>query len=258
MTDLARVWIMSADRPAPEAGRCLDVLDDGERARAAEILGERDRRQYTIAHGALRMLVAGELGVTPGELRWERGRYGKPTLATPWPGLSTSVSHSGELVAVAIARGRDVGVDIQRLAPRLDVVAMSARFYPSDEAAYVAAVGDDRVRTERFTGLWCRKEAVVKAAGGRLWPNLGIEVLGCEVVRCAEPAGAYRVADVPAPAGYRAAVALAGEAAFAARAEAWPGAVGSDFGSLGVVRGAMATQSTPVVSRCLAFEADEA
>jgi 4'-phosphopantetheinyl transferase len=213
------------DLPPEVVARCHDVLNDSERARAAAFLSQHDRQQYTVAHGALRILAARELQVAPSALRWDRGPYGKPALAAPWSGLSTSLSHSADLVAVAIAVGRAVGVDIQHLVPRLDAVAMSTRFYPPAEAAYVATGGDASARTERFTRLWSRKEAVVKSAGGRLWPNLGIEVLGCDVVSCAEPPGAHQVADVPAPAGFRAAVALAGAAPFVTQAAAWPSEV---------------------------------
>jgi 4'-phosphopantetheinyl transferase len=225
VTGLARVWIVPVDLPPELVARCRDVLDDSERARAAAFLSLRDRQQYTVAHGALRILAARELQVTPSLLRWDTGAYGKPQLAAPWSGLSTSLSHSADLVAVAIAVGRAVGVDIQHLAPRQDVVAMSARFYGPAEATYVASGGDASARTERFTHLWSRKEAVVKAAGGRLWPNLRIAVLGRDVVSCTEPPGTHRVADVPVPAGFRAAVAMAGAAPFAAQAAAWPSAI---------------------------------
>jgi 4'-phosphopantetheinyl transferase len=221
---IVRVWIVPVDLPPEAAARCLEVLDGDERARAAAFLSQRDRHQYAVAHGALRILAARELQENPTALRWDRGPYGKPALAAPWSGLSTSLSHSADLIAVAIAVGRAVGVDIQRLAPGLDVVAMSARFYPPAEAAFVASGGDEGARSDRFTRLWSRKEAVVKAAGGRLWPNLQIAVLG-DVVGCAEPPGVHRVADVPAPAGFRAAVALTGAAPFVAQALAWPGEV---------------------------------
>ena len=91
-----------------------------------------------------------------------------------------------------------------------------------DEAGYVAAGRDASARADRFAHLWARKEAVVKAAGGRLWPNLKIAVHGRDVVSCAEPAGSHRVADVTAPAGFRAAVALTGAAPFAVEAAGWP------------------------------------
>ena len=222
---MVRVWIIPVDLPPEAAARCLEVLDDDERARAAAFLSERDRQQFAVAHGALRILAARELRETPSALRWERGPYGKPALAAPWSGLSTGLSHSADLVAVAIAVGRSVGVDIQCLAPGPNVVALSARFYPPAEAAYVADGRDEAARADRFTRLWCRKEAVVKAAGGRLWPNLTIAVLGGDVVGCAEPPGPHRVADVPAPAGFRAAVALSGAVPFVVQALAWPGEV---------------------------------
>jgi 4'-phosphopantetheinyl transferase len=225
VTGLARVWIVPVDLPPQVLARCREVLDDRERARAAAFLSQRDRQQYAVAHGALRILAALELQVTPSALRWELGPYGKPELAAPWSGLSTSLSHSAGLIAVGIAAGRGVGVDIQHLAPRMDVVALSARFYPAAEAAHVASGGDASARSDRFTRLWSRKEAVVKAAGGRLWPNLKIAVLGCDVVSCAEPTGAHRVADVPAPAGFRAAVALAGAAPFVTQTVVWPSEV---------------------------------
>jgi 4'-phosphopantetheinyl transferase len=126
------------------------------------------------------------------------------------------------MIAVAISTSRPVGVDIQHLVPRLDPVALAARFFPPEEAAYVAVGPDAGARADRFAQLWARKEAVVKAAGGRLWPNLKIAVHGRDVVSCAEPQAACRVADVPAPPTFRAALALTGAASFTAKAACWP------------------------------------
>jgi 4'-phosphopantetheinyl transferase len=232
VTDLVRVWIVPVDVPPDIAARCRDVLDDSERARAAAFLTARDRQRFTVAHGALRILAGRELAAPPAALTWSPGRYGKPELASGWSGLHTSLSHSGDMIAAAIAVGRPVGVDIQQLVPGLDTFGLSARFFSPDEAGYVAAGDGAGARADRFAHLWARKEAVVKAAGGRLWPNLTIAVHGRDVVSCAEPAGQHRVADVPVPAGYRAAVALTGAAPFALEPVAlesvgWPGVTGS-------------------------------
>ena len=224
MTDLVRVWIVPVDVPPGTVASCRDALDDGERARAAAFLGPRDRQRFTVAHGALRILAGHELKTPPAALSWTPGRHGKPGLAPPWSGLHTSLSHSGDRIAAAISTGRPVGVDIQHLVPGLQVAGLSARFFPPDEAGYVAAGRDASEQVDRFAQLWARKEAVVKAAGGRLWPNLKIAVHGSDAVSCAEPAGSLRVADVTAPAGFRAAVALAGAAGLVMEAAAWPAA----------------------------------
>ncbi len=222
MTDLVRIWMVAIDVPAETAARCRDVLDDGERARAAAFWKPRHRERFIIAHGALRILAGQQLAVRPADLRWVPGRHGKPELAPAWSWLHTSLSHSGDMVAVAVSADRPVGVDVQRLVAGLEAVALSARFFPPDEAHYVAAGCDAADRADRFAHLWARKEAVVKATGGRLWPNLTMAVRGRDVVSCAEPAGPQRVADVMAPAGFRAAVALAGDARFIIDAASWP------------------------------------
>jgi len=223
VTDLVRVWISSVDVPPDTEAGCREVLDDGERARAAAFLNPRDRQRFTVAHAALRFLAGHELGTRPTALTWVPGSNGKPELVPPWSGVHTSLSHSGDMIAVAISTGRPAGVDIQHLVPGLDPVALSARFFPPDEHAHVAAGLDPGDRADRFAQLWARKEAVVKAAGGRLWPNLKIAVHAGDVVICTEPQAAYRVADVLAPPTFRAAVALAGPAPFALTAAFWPG-----------------------------------
>ncbi len=208
MTHVVRVWIGHVD-PAPAfAAGYWELLDDRERARADAYLDERDREQYAVAHGILRLLAGAALDVRPADLRWTLGDHGKPQLAPPWSGLHTSLSHSGEMVALAVSAERPVGIDVQHLIPRMDTVAMSMRFFPPDEAEYVAATDDIDVRADRFAHLWSRKEAVVKAIGGRLWPNLRMPVHGLDVVNCIEPPGSYRIVDVVVAAGYRAAVAL--------------------------------------------------
>ncbi len=224
MTDLVRVWIVAVDVPPDVAAICRDVLDDSERARAAAFLSPRDRQRFTVAHGALRILAGHELKTRPADLTWIPGRYGKPELTPPWSGLHTSLSHSGHMIAAATSTGRPVGVDIQQLVPGLDTIALSARYFAPDEFAYVTAGRDASERADRFTHLWARKEAVVKAAGGRLWPNLKIAVRSRDVVSCAEPTGPHRVTDVTAPPGFRAAAALAGAAPFVMEAVRWPGA----------------------------------
>lgn len=223
-TGTVRVWIGPADVPPEEEARCRATLNRGERASAATLVHEPDRRRFTVAHGALRLLAARELGVPPDALTWTTNRHGKPELAPPWSGWHTSLSHSGGLIAVAVSAGRPVGVDVQQVAADLDVTGMSARFFPPGEARYVAAGSDAGVRADRFARLWVRKEAVVKAAGGRLWPNLRSAVHRRTLVDCTEPAGRFRVTAIAARRGYRAAVALAGTTPYSLEVADWPAA----------------------------------
>jgi 4'-phosphopantetheinyl transferase len=216
-SDVVEVWLVRTDLPGHVLADLLPLLDDGERERARALAYPDSRRRFIAAHGAFRVILGRRLGVPPASLRWHLGPHGKPELAMPGPRVS--FSHSGDLAAVATAPGRRVGVDIQQLLARLDVTRMAARFYPPQEAEFVAsAVGPAR-QVARFTRLWARKEACVKVAGGRLLPGLEQVIPRSGVVADGAgggglPGDACLVRDVRAPRGYRAAVAAEGTHAY--------------------------------------------
>ncbi|WP_432277559.1 4'-phosphopantetheinyl transferase family protein [Kitasatospora brasiliensis] len=67
---------------------------------------------------------------------------------------------------LALAEGRPVGVDIERLHVARTAERMAARWFPPEEARFVAEPAEPAERAARFTVLWCRREACVKAYGG--------------------------------------------------------------------------------------------
>jgi 4'-phosphopantetheinyl transferase len=187
------------------------------------------RRRFTIAHGAARLIIGHRLGVPPGQIRWRRGPHGKPEVAWPATDLRVSLSHSGDLAALAMTRGRPVGVDVQQLLAGIDPVRMATRFFPCAEARLVTEAGSAG-QVGRFAALWTRKEACVKVAGGRLMQGmrLPVGVAGQVIVHQASSPlpGPHLVQDVPAPPGFRAAVALDGGQPGRITRCTWPGALG--------------------------------
>lgn len=209
------VWTVPLDGPPATVAALSRILSRREAERGGRCRFETDRRRFVIAHGALRLILAGYLDVPPEELRLQRGRHGKPRLAGS-SDLRFNLSHSGELGLVAVTRHDEVGVDVDRLRPGLPVEPFAERFFPASDARFVAAAAGPTERAERFLRLWTRKEAVVKAAGARLTQGLGLTVFTDDgVVR--EPSGqirgAWSVRDLPVPDGYLAALAVAGSAA---------------------------------------------
>lgn len=221
-----QVWLVPDRRSEPLVAELLGVLDDDERQRAAAYRSADDRRRFVLAHGALRHIVAGSLGAPPAEIRWTRGPHGKPEPTGRWSGVHVNLSHSGEFAMVALSRSRPVGVDVQQVLPRLDAVAMARRYFPAQEADAVSTSPDPRTRAARFARLWARKEALTKAHGGRLTAGLRVAVPpgGPPPDTPARDAWAraYRIRDVPAPAGYRAAVAVSGAADCPVTHHDWP------------------------------------
>ncbi|HKT04708.1 MAG TPA: 4'-phosphopantetheinyl transferase superfamily protein, partial [Rugosimonospora sp.] len=129
--------------------------------------------------------------------------------------LGVNLSHSGALGAVAVTAGRPVGVDVQHLTPAVDPVRMARRYFPPAEAGWVAEVAGAAERLRRFTALWARKEACVKASGARLMQGMRLPVREAGLVPGEQ--GPWLVTDVPVPDGFHGALALRGTAGFRVR-----------------------------------------
>ncbi|MBZ3906736.1 4'-phosphopantetheinyl transferase family protein [Streptomyces griseiscabiei] len=209
------VWTVPLDGSPATVAALAGLLSPCEAERGGRCRFAADRRRFVVAHAALRLILADRLDVPPEEVRLRRGRHGKPRLAGG-SDLRFNLSHSGDLALVAVTRYDEVGVDVDRLRPGLPVEPLAERFFPASEARFVAEAAGPTERAGRFLRLWTRKEAVVKAAGGRLVQGLGLAVCGADgVVRdpSGQLRGAWSVLDLPVPDGHRAALAVAGPTA---------------------------------------------
>jgi 4'-phosphopantetheinyl transferase len=91
---------------------------------------------------------------------------GKPSLAaeTNHLDLRYNLSHSSKLLVVAIARGIEVGVDVERVRPVPDMDAVAERFFaPAALKDWFNSPPDERQR--EFFHHWTRLEAQLKADG---------------------------------------------------------------------------------------------
>jgi len=108
-------------------------------------------------------LLAAYLGCAPDAVNVALGEHGKPFLAGA-RAFEFNVSHSGGALLVAIARGQELGVDIETQRRRRPVLELANRFFAADEALALASLEESRQQMA-FLRLWSCKEAVVKALG---------------------------------------------------------------------------------------------
>ncbi|GGZ09265.1 4'-phosphopantetheinyl transferase [Streptomyces olivaceoviridis] len=215
------LWTIAPDAPPEVADQLATVLDAAARRRCSGLPDARRARSFVAVHGAVRVILGRYRGTAPDRLGLRAGRWGKPELVDG-DGLRFSLTHSGGAVLLAVTGGgRDVGVDIEGGRPGGAAEALAARYFPPQESALVASAAPGR-RRDTSLRLWTRKEACVKAAGARLALGLGLPVAGDGDVRLVDdPTGRlpapWLVRDLDAPAGYRAAVAMAGPEPYAVR-----------------------------------------
>ncbi len=128
-----------------------------------------------------------ELGV--GAVEFRTGKNGKPLLeggASEW---GFNLSHAGEWVVAVLARGGQMGVDLESTGRKADIERVGRRVFSESERALARGGG-----RKAFFALWSRKEALLKALGcgwadGEIVRRTRLEIVGCQV----EPATGARV-----------------------------------------------------------------
>ena len=179
-TDICQVDIWTFDLDSP---REL-VLSPEEQARADRFRFEEHRRRWGHARSAMRTILAGYVGRGAATLTFRYGANGKPALEDA-PGIEFNLSHSHRWGMLAVTRGVAAGVDLEQIREGVKIAELLER------------IGETELEgsTAELFHVWTRREARTKAVGGQL-----MEI----------PSADIRVADVLAPAGFAASVALVG------------------------------------------------
>ena len=148
MSARVSVWLVGFGPVRPED---LGVLPEPERERAAAM--RRGADAFVALRAALRRVLGERIGCAPQEVPIVIGAKGKPLLGECDADLHFSITHGTGLGMIALAAGRPVGVDLERVVPGHAKAAAWALRMPSDTAP------------ERVFAAWCEREAVAKASG---------------------------------------------------------------------------------------------
>jgi 4'-phosphopantetheinyl transferase len=132
---------------------------------------------------ALRRVLAAYLDEDPERIELCAGAAGKPALTSPCHPLRFNLSHSGGQALVAVALGREVGVDVEDMSRTRDFSRLSRRWLAPRVATEIEAA-PRRLRQAAFYAAWVRHEAVAKCLGSGLGapqPAQPVSVHGLEV-----------------------------------------------------------------------------
>jgi len=156
------VWCARPEEVGGEAdGRRLLAADELERA--ARYRFECDKRMAVATRVLLRTVLSRYEAVAPSDWRFFVERYGRPVIADGRSSLRFSLSKTEGLIACAVARTVDLGVDVECLRRRAPLEVADHFFAPAEVAALRAL--PEPVRQGRFFDYWTLKESYVKARG---------------------------------------------------------------------------------------------
>jgi 4'-phosphopantetheinyl transferase len=155
----------------------LDLLNEPERQRVGRLHRAEDRLRSVVGTAIARTLLAEPLGVHPRDVPLQRTATGKPMLADSAPvAMNFSISHSGDIVLVAVSRLGRVGVDVEVARPLDDLASLAASAFSARECHDVMMAHSAQERLARFYRVWTRKESMAKA--------LGIGLMGLDRIVC--------------------------------------------------------------------------
>jgi 4'-phosphopantetheinyl transferase len=188
-TDEVHVWHLRAEEIVEPAliRRFEALLAPEEAERHARFGHERTRREFLLARGLARTVLASYTGLAPEELRFSADAFGKPVLrpTVAGPRLHFNLSHSHGAIVCAAAVGRQVGVDVEYGVRCVEFLELAERYFAAAEIAHLRGLSG-AARQAAFFAIWTLKEAFVKAIGqGLSYPldSFAFELKGNRLVR---------------------------------------------------------------------------
>ena len=182
-------------RDAPVLDGLSQSLSADEHARVARMHFPEDRNQQLVTRGMVRQVLSLYVpGVAPAGWSFERNTHGRPAISGASEAardLRFNLAHTPGLVALAVARDAEVGVDVERADKRAPLAVARRYFSAAEVAAMEALPAEDQAR--RFRRLWTLKESYLKATGTGVAGGLGsmtfhIEPQGVRFERVADAA----------------------------------------------------------------------
>ena len=159
----ADVWFARVGEHAGDVDRYSRAyLSDEERAKLGRYRSRESAERYVVTRSLVRLVLGERLGASPRDVAVGHTDRGKPVIAD----LHFNVSHSGDLIVLAISDDRAIGIDVERRRQVERVQALIDRWLTSNEQADVASwVERGAAVSDAFLRVWSLKEARLKALG---------------------------------------------------------------------------------------------
>lgn len=141
---------------------CRSTLTEEEIERSNRFHFEKDRSQFLVARGLLRLLLGFHSEISPTEVKIQLGQFGKP-FATGGPYFN--LAHSGGQILIGLTNATEIGVDIEALQlEKKRMLPLQDRICTPGEIASLSPLAEP-IREAALYRLWTAKEAYLKALG---------------------------------------------------------------------------------------------
>lgn len=144
-----------------------ELLSDSERLIAPRFYFPKDRRRYLVTRALVRTVLSKYAQVAPKDWVFKANAHGRPEIVNECAAarnLSFNITHTAGLIILAVARDRQLGVDVENVRSRQASSAIADRYFAAGEVAALHALPADH-QQQRFYEYWTLKESYIKARG---------------------------------------------------------------------------------------------
>lgn len=161
--DEVHIWTADLRLAQTQTTSLHGLLDADEQQRAARFKVSGAREQFVLSHAFLRLVLSRYLQIEPANVRYRLAAKGKPELVDG-ENIKFNLSHTEGTAALAITRGRAVGIDVERIREDVEAMELADRFFSRAEVESLRSEPiSERLRA--FFAIWTAKEALLKGWG---------------------------------------------------------------------------------------------
>jgi 4'-phosphopantetheinyl transferase len=161
--DELHLWWLPLHLAPPQLKPALHLLSDIQRDKYHRRATAQLKQNYLAGRYYLLNLLAAYTKQAPDEVLLSYSRLNKPSLSDSSLSLEFNFTDTNGYGVFAFSRGRQVGVDMESRARKINFKAIADRRFTEQELEFVYQNGE--LNTQRCLAIWTRKEAYGKATG---------------------------------------------------------------------------------------------
>ena len=177
LSNEVHIWRENLDNVKPLLEDFAQVLSEDELVRARRFHFEQHRQRFIAGRGILRNILGRYLNIEPSQINFGYEPRGKPFLdeSCNQINLKFNLSHSQNYALYVMSLNNSIGVDLECISSKTDVVSLAQRFFSPSEFAVIESVSPEQ-QQQLFFRYWTCKEAYLKATGTGLRDLQKVEI----------------------------------------------------------------------------------
>ena len=165
------IWFCNLDENQELKVDWHSILSRDELALAARLKNSLERRRFVNRSVFVRKVLGNLAGIAPEKVEYCLGPKGKPKLVNSigingehMTRLNFNISHTENILALAVAFNKEVGIDLEVINPSLDFFAIAKIHFTPDDLYLLRSLQQSKALLG-FYRLWTCKEALAKMHG---------------------------------------------------------------------------------------------